>query len=311
MLRLQYDQQGFAHAEDGTRLFWGRRGPPSGTSRGPTIVLCDGIGCDGFAWTYLQPALAAHHDVVHWHYRGHGRSGAPVDRDRIDVVQHARDLRSVLDRIDVREFVAIGHSMGTQVALEAYRLEPERTRGLVLLCGSYGRVTQTFHGSNVLEQVLPKLIEAVRKNRGIARAIWQRVPPGISFRIARFSKEIDALAIREEDFRNYMEHVASMDPDLFLEMLNEAGVHTAEDLLPTIRCPVLVIAAERDTFTPCALAKQMADAIPGSEHKLLVNGSHAAPVEQPARIQEWIETWLAANVDATLAPETASRPTGR
>jgi pimeloyl-ACP methyl ester carboxylesterase len=303
LLRLQYDQQGFAHAEDGTRLFWGVRG--TGRPGAPAIVLCDGIGCDGFAWTYLQPHLAAQHRVVHWNYRGHGRSGFPVDRDRIDVVQIARDLRSVLDHLKIRDVVAIGHSMGTQVALELYRLEPERTRALVLLCGSYGRVTRTFHGSDMLEQVLPTLIEQARKHRGLARAIWQRVPPGLAFRIARMSKEVDALAIREEDFRHYMEHVAAMDPDLFLEMLQKAGEHTAEDLLPNVEVPVLVIAAERDSFTPCALAEAMAKAIPGAEHRLLVNGTHAAPVEQPGRIVEWIDAFLAQRVPLAEPREPA------
>ena len=40
----------------------------------PAIVLSDGIGCDGFAWKYLQPHLAKTHRVLHWHYRAHGRS---------------------------------------------------------------------------------------------------------------------------------------------------------------------------------------------------------------------------------------------
>lgn len=305
MLRLEYDREGFAPAEDGTRLFWGLRGQGE-----PTLALCDGIGCDGFAWTYLQPHFAARHRVLHWHYRGHGRSGAPVDRDRIDVVQIARDLRSVLDHLKIRDVVAIGHSMGTQVALELYRLEPERTKALVLLCGSYGKITHTFHGSDMLKQVLPTIVDAVRKHRGLARAIWGRLPPGLSFRIARMSKEIDALAIREEDFRNYMEHVAAMDPDIFLEMLQAAGEHSAEDLLPNIKVPVQVIAAERDTFTPAALAKQMADAIPGAEHRLLVNGTHASPVEQPARIAEWIDGFLASRLASSTRLGTAAGPSG-
>ena len=64
---MQYDRQAFATAPDGTRLFYGVRGPrpdvlESGTA-GPTWVLSDGIGCDGFAWRYLQPHLAERHRV--------------------------------------------------------------------------------------------------------------------------------------------------------------------------------------------------------------------------------------------------------
>ena len=56
-----------------------------------------------------------------------------------------------------------------------------------------------------------------------------------------------------------------MDPDVFLAMLRLAGEHSAEDLLPKIQAPVLVLAAERDTFPPADLAEKMAQAIPGAD----------------------------------------------
>ncbi len=276
---MDYSHQGFATAGDGTRLFFGVRG------EGPAIVLNDGIGCDGFAWKYLQPHLAQTHRTVHWHYRAHGRSGLPVDPARIDLAAHARDLLSVLDSQGIDRATLVGHSMGTQVALEAYRLAPERVRALVLLCGSYGKITATFHGSDVLKQALPGIIDAVERRQGLARALWGRIPARLAFHIARLSKEVDALAIREEDFRPYMEHVSSMDPQVFLAMLRCAGEHTAEDLLSVIDVPTLVIAAERDTFTPAALAQHMADAIDGAEMFILRGASHAAPIEQPVAIQ--------------------------
>lgn len=304
---MEYDRQGFATAGDGTRLFWGERGG------GPAILLNDGIGCDGFAWKYLQPHLAETHRVVHWHYRAHGRSGLPVDPARIDVPAHARDALSVLDALEIDEAVLVGHSMGTQVALETYRLAPERVRALVLCCGSYGKVTATFHGSDVLAQVLPGILEAVERRKGIARALWGRIPAKLAFHIARLSKEVDGLAIREEDFRPYMEHVAAMDPQLFFAMLRHAGEHTAEDILERVAAPTLVVAAERDTFTPPALAEHMADVIPDAEHFLLRGASHAAPIEQPVAIQLRIDKFLRERVEPATptgdAPES-ERETG-
>lgn len=289
---MEYDRQGFATAGDGTRLFYGVRGA------GPAVVLNDGIGCDGFAWKYLQPHLATDHRVVHWHYRAHGRSGLPVDPGRIDLPAHARDLLSVLDALEVERAVLVGHSMGTQVALETYRLAPERVAGLVLVCGSYGKVTATFHGSDMLKQVLPAILDAVERRKGLARALWGRLPSRLAFHIARLSKEVDALAIREEDFRPYMEHVSAMEPSIFLGMLRLAGEHTAEDLLARIAAPALVISAERDTFTPPALAQHMAEAIPGAELFVLRGASHAAPIEQPVAIQLRIDKFLRERVQS-------------
>lgn len=303
---MEYDRQGFATAGDGTRLFWGTRG------EGPPIVLNDGIGCDGFAWKYLLPHLAADHRVIHWHYRAHGRSGLPVDPGRIDLPAHARDLVSVLDALGVERAVLVGHSMGTQVALEALRLAPERVRALVLLCGSYGKVTATFHGSDMLKQVLPAILDAVERRKGLARALWGRIPPKLAFHIARLSKEVDALSIREEDFRPYMEHIALLDPSIFLGMLRFAGEHTAEDLLERVDVPTLVISAERDTFTPPVLAQHMAEAIPGAELFMLRGASHAAPIEQPVAIQLRIDKFLRERVehDASEA-EPSEEPAAR
>ncbi len=296
-MTMQYDRQGFASAPDGTRLFWGERG------QGPAVVLNDGIGCDGFAWKYLQPHLAQKHRVVHWHYRAHGRSGLPVDPGRIDVPAHARDLLSLLDTHEIDRAVLCGHSMGTQVSLEAYRLAPDRVAGMVLLCGSYGKVTATFHGSDVLKQILPSVIDAVERRRGLARALWGRIPAKLAFHMARLSNEVDAFTIREEDFRPYMEHVAAMDPQLFLAMLRYAGDHTAEDILERIDVPTLIIAAERDTFTPPALAEHMAEAIPGADLFILRGASHAAPIEQPVAIQLRLDKWLRDHLEPVSAED--------
>ena len=55
---------------DGARLF----ATEIGRAKADTVVLCDGLACDGFIWRYLKGTLAEHYRVIHWHYRGHGNS---------------------------------------------------------------------------------------------------------------------------------------------------------------------------------------------------------------------------------------------
>src|SRR5262245_55628845 len=133
----------FALANDGTRLFVRskaltrlhalRPGEAGGVPEGrlPALgglraFLCDGIVCDGFIWKYLWEDLASTLPLVHWHYRGHGRSAPPADPERIDIAQHADDLLTVRRVAGDPECVLIGHSMGTQVALEHYHRHPDR-----------------------------------------------------------------------------------------------------------------------------------------------------------------------------------------
>src|ERR1700753_1670371 len=73
------DRQGFAVGCDGTPIFYRVRGPVDA----PAVVFCDGIGCDGYVWKYLETELAVTHRIVHWHYRGHGRTATPRPPPRV------------------------------------------------------------------------------------------------------------------------------------------------------------------------------------------------------------------------------------
>ncbi len=294
---MQYDREGFVEAGDGTRLFFEESGEGA-----PPFILTDGIGCDGFAWRYLAPLFARRHRVVHWHFRGHGRSGPPIDRDRLSIEDLARDLGTICDQLDLERPVIAAHSMGVQVALEYYRHNPERVAALILMCGTFGRITSTFHGTDLLDQVLPGLVRGTQMFPGVARAVWGRVPAAMAFRVACAGRELDRERIQEEDFQRYWDHAALMDPDVFLRMLQHAGRHDARDFLSHVEVPTLVIAAERDTFTPVALAKEMAAAIPNAELELIEEASHAAPVEQPDRIAERAEDFLSSRLGLTRTP---------
>lgn len=284
---MDYEVRGFARASDGTRLFYGTRG------RGAPVILLDGIGCDGWAWKHIQPHLSLTHRVVHTHFRGHGRSGAPGDPAAIDVGTLASDIVAVANASALDSFAIIGHSMGTQVALEVYRRIAPRIRALVLICGTFGRITHTFHGNDMLSRVLPRLIEQVRKRRGLARALWGRLPPQLSWRVAGWLGEIDGGSVSPGDFAQYVEHLSDIDLDLYLTMLQAAGEHSAQDVLETVAVPTLVIAAEKDTFTPTPVVRALADGIAGARYVELAGATHSAPIERAAVINQELDAFFA------------------
>jgi pimeloyl-ACP methyl ester carboxylesterase len=280
--------ESFAFGPDGTRLYVrSRQGP-----RRTVAVLCDGIVCDGYIYKYLWDDLAESLGVVHWNYRGHGRSALPVDPSRIGVVDHARDLDAVRRHLGDPPVVLVGHSFGTQVAFEAYRLRPENVRALVLLCGSFGRVTYTFRGTTVLADVLPNLIQFVEQHPRLARALWSRFPVRIGLEVARMTGDIRFGAVRVEDVRPYFEHAAHVDFEMFLRMLREAGEHSAEDLLPKIDIPSIIVAGEADAFTPPQISEAMARMMPRAEFQLIPGGTHVLPLEERARVRSLIATFL-------------------
>ncbi len=315
------EREFFVEAVDGTRLYTHIRVPtsdlippalesstdpaPSQTTHAkrPTLVLCDGLCCDGFIYKYLWDDLAPLGPVAHFHYRGHGRSELPQDPARIDVSALALDLLTVIDHLETDQVVLFGHSLGTQVVLEAYRRRPELVRALVLMCGSFGRVTHTFKGSNLLATVLPDLIEWVTRHPKFARALWARVPVNVALRVAGLIGDINIRAVRVEDVAPYFQHVIHVDFEMFLRMLKCAGEHSAEDLLPHVNVPTLVIAGARDTITPADLSKAMCDAIPNAKLCVLAEGTHVAPLEQRRATADSIQSFL--NESAVLRPSSA------
>jgi pimeloyl-ACP methyl ester carboxylesterase len=258
-------------------------------------VLSDGVACDGFIWKYLWDDLATLLSVVHWNYRGHGRSGHPADPKRIELVDLARDLDTVRSASEDPPVVLFGHSMGCQVSLEAYRLRREKVKAIVLICGASGRITHTFKGTDVLAQLLPTLIERVDAHPEIVRALWGRVPTDIALRLAMLTGDVDR-SIRPEDVLPYLNHMVHIDVPMFLRMLRSAGEHSAADLLPSVDVPVLVIGGDRDTFTPPRYAEEMAAALPRGELLMVAGGTHAVAIERPELVRDRIYRFLREHV---------------
>lgn len=167
---------------------------------------------------------------------------------------------------------------------------------MVLVCGTFGNVTSTFHGVPLLDLALPRLLDLADQAPDLVRAVWSRLPPRLALKIALKAGEIDPERVHAEDMLPYLAHMTHVDFPMFLRMLRAAGRHTAADLLGRIEVPVLVIAGERDTFTPAFLARAMAELIPRGELVMVARGTHVTPIEQPEFVNGRIEAFLRQHV---------------
>jgi pimeloyl-ACP methyl ester carboxylesterase len=189
--------------------------------------------------------------------------------------------------------------MGVQVALETYRRHTARVAGLILLCGAPSHPLRTFRGSAVLEEVLPTIQKWIHRVPGVINRVTRRVlPTRLAYEVAS-RLEIRRELVEPADFMPYLEGIARIDARLFVAMLSAAGQHSADDLLPAVRVPALVIAGSRDGFTPPERSRMMAAAIPDAELLEIPNASHTAPIEHPRLVDETIRDFLSRRIDAT------------
>ncbi len=275
-------------AADGTELSV----RDTGRRNGPTVLLCDGVGCDGYIWRYLRPHLEKTCRVVHFHYRGHGQSEIPADRTTLSIEQCADDAWHVLDQLGVADAVLMGHSMGVQVILEAAWRQRARTRAVVALCGAFERPLDTFHGSDFGHRILPLVTGAAFRWPAKLRDLWQRVVPTETAWKMAVATELNAAMVRRDDFLPYLQHMARMDPVIFVHYLQSVADHSARPWLRSLRMPVLVVAGERDNFTPAHVSQRMTLLLPNAEYCLVPSGSHAAPIELPDLIELRLDAFV-------------------
>lgn len=282
-----YFRQDYLQVPDGASLYFQVHGEGE-----PGMVLCDGLGCDGFAWKYLLPDLRQQSRVLRWHYRGHGKSTVPADRDRVGMLYTCDDLDRVMGAAGMEKAVIFGHSMGVQVALEFHRRFSHRVLGLVLVCGSYGNPLDTFHDTTLLRTALPYLKKVVERfPRGAQQLTKLALSTDVAVQVAvRF--EANRHLLKAADMAPYFEHLAGMDPVTFIRTLDSLADHSAWDHLPRVNVPTLIIGGERDSFTPLWLSRRMADHIPGAEFMIIPGGTHTAPLEQPAMLFERVQRFL-------------------
>jgi pimeloyl-ACP methyl ester carboxylesterase len=168
----------------------------------------------------------------------------------------------------------------------------------VLVCGAASHPLKTFRGSSALEELLPTVQRWVHRVPGVVNQLTRRLlPTRLAYEVAT-RLEIQRDLVEPADFMPYLEGMARIDSRLFIAMLSAAGQHSAEELLPSIAAPTLVIVGARDGFTPPDRGRAMAAAIPDAELLEVPNASHTAPIERPHLVDATIRDFMTRRIDS-------------
>ncbi len=99
---------------------------------GPDLVLIHGLTGDLSIWFLSRTitVLAETHRVTAYDLRGHGYTDAPTEG--YTSFDHAQDLLSLLDVLDIAQARLVGHSFGAVIAMHAAVIAPRRVDALVL-----------------------------------------------------------------------------------------------------------------------------------------------------------------------------------
>jgi pimeloyl-ACP methyl ester carboxylesterase len=117
----------FIAAKDGTPLFYKDWGA------GQPVVFISSWGMNSDMWQYqMTPMVDERLRCVAYDRRGHGRSGQPSHGYDYDTL--ADDLAAVIEQIDLRDAILVGHSMaGGEIVRYLSRHGAKRVSRIVLV----------------------------------------------------------------------------------------------------------------------------------------------------------------------------------
>jgi pimeloyl-ACP methyl ester carboxylesterase len=224
------------------------------------LLFLPGLACDARIYA---PQLAAFPDSRA--VNGYGTADSLVEMARIALAQ-APD-----------SFDLFGHSMGGRVALEVFRMAPERVRRLAL-------VSTGVHSLREGEPEKRQALQAVGWNQGFGKLIDEWLPPMVAA----------ANRARPEIYQPLHQMNLDAGQKVFDAQIKAlVGRQEMESLLPRIACPTLVMTGELDTWSSPAQHQTIAAAIPDSELVSVPGAGHRGQFEAPDAVNAAIARWLA------------------
>ena len=247
---------------------------------GPPLVLVMGIGYDATLWGLHQvPALSTDFEVIVFDNRDVGRSSkatAPYS-----IADMADDVAGLLDALDIARAHLLGISMGSMIGQEFAIRHPERLQRLLLTGTGAGNARSRFDPISTWSFVKSHDAE------GLAFAAQQFV----WLFSEQFRRNHEAV---EQTLQMLGSNPNPVAADAYERQANAYVQHDALDRLNQVKAPTLVVAGERDRLTPPWIGREVADAIPGAEFRLVEGpgASHVLPFERPDEFNEIARAFL-------------------
>lgn len=182
-------------------------------------------------------------------------------------------------------FAVAGHSMGGYLCFEVYRRAPDRVTHMCLM-------------STTADPETPGAAE--RRRASIADIARDGFLPTIRGIIPRFVR-------REERnggpvFEAMLKQAYEVGREAFCRHQRASLARTGyRDLLPAIRCPVLVVGGRHDVVTRVSSQAKMARAIPDAAFATVARSAHMVTMENPRQTNTLMRHWLIADVAALAA----------
>jgi pimeloyl-ACP methyl ester carboxylesterase len=283
--KLFFDVEGAGLVPDGPRM-----------REKPTLLLLH--GGPGFDHSIYKPAFSAVADlaqVIYLDHRGCGRSSGD-DPETWNLAQWGDDVRGFCDALGIERPIVLGTSFGGFVAQAYATRHPDHPAKLVLV-------------STAAKMDFPAVFEAFGRIGGpeakrIAEAHWLARTSATQVDYLRVCLPLYfARPLADGDMlgRAIIRNEVAMH---FTGPVHEQGRMDFCTALGTVRCPVLVLAGERDPITPPVFSEEITHCLPSHlvRFERFPDCGHGVFADVPERAFVILREFLAPMTDGGAVP---------
>ncbi|MDO5082263.1 MAG: alpha/beta fold hydrolase [Arachnia propionica] len=257
-------------------LTWDLYNPSSDADR--ILVLTPSLGGNcAHQWAKVADLLSDRARVVFVDYPGHALSQVWDDADepRLEVIADAvvDVISRVREQVGDLPVVYAGLSIGGATGLHLARDHADAVAGVAVVA-SGATVGESSRWLARAERV-----EAEGTQHLIDETVQRWFTP--TFR-----------ATHTGVVATIMEGLADADDHSYAQLCRCLAVHDVRDDLADIRCPLLIVAGERDSSTPMVNQEFVAETVPGARFVVVPDASHQIPVAAPREVADALGAFL-------------------
>lgn len=211
--------------------------------QGEPLVMLHAFSLSGKMWEQFIPEYSKHFKLFVVDQRGHGQSTNPSKR--FTHRQSATDVYTLLDKLGVNRFNALGYSSGAMTLVHMATQQPERIEKLVL-------IGPTTYFPKPCREIMAEMTA-----ENIVDADW-----GYYRKIGYTDDQTKMLRQQFHDMKDSFDDMNFTPP-----------------LMSTIKAKTLIIHGDRDEFFPVSIPVSMYESIPCSYLFVVPNFGHSLASE--------------------------------
>ena len=290
---MENETPSFYYSFDGTRIFYITNFETNNSTHENVIVFNYGLVCNH---NHFRPQIEYFENlgykILLHDYRSHYSSSGQENIADCTFENIAKDIKGLLDSLNITSPILIGHSMGVNASLEFAKQNPNFLKSMILISGTVLPPQDIMFDSNIVDVASPFVQKFADSNPKLFDYIWKNSFKNPIARKIVLDGGFNKKQVGDNFVQMYMKKISELPKDLFFHLLEEMKDHDIISHLEKISTPTLVIGGDSDKVIPNYLQKILHKYLKNSDLYIIKDGSHVPQIDFPVLINERMLSFL-------------------